>query len=130
MPSPSWCSVELGTGDAAVGAAGKLIAAAICDCCLSDAFWKNDSIALAGFCLSSLLGLLKNLTMGLLEDVVFWPEVAVPSGWVSLVMKVVIPAERSVAGSENLLAERSTDMSGGDLQMTDQHQLGHQPGKQ
>lgn len=70
------------------------------------------------------------MTLGLLEDVLFWLAVAVPSGWASLVRKVAMPAERSVAGSENLFAERSTDMSGGDLQRTDQHQLRHQPGKQ
>lgn len=126
MPSLSWSFAELGTGDSAMVAAGRLVAATICDCCLSAAFWKNDSIALAGFCLNSLLGLLKNLTLGLLEDM-FW--LAVPSGWVSLVRKAAMPAE-PVAGSENLLAERSTDMSGGDLQRTDQHQLRHQPGKQ
>lgn len=110
MPSLSWCSGELGRGDAAVVAAGRLVAVTACDCCLSVAFWKKDSIALAGFCLCSLLGLLKNLTLGLVEV-----AAAVPSGWVLLVRKVAIPAERSVAGSENLFAERSTDMSGGDL---------------
>lgn len=117
MQPASWCSGELGTGDSAVVAAARLVAAAVCDCCLSGTFWKNDSIALAG-CFF-LLGLLKNLTLALLEDVVFW-----------LVRKVAMPAERSVAGSENLFAERCTDMSGGDLQRTDQHQLRHQPGKQ
>lgn len=125
----SWCSGEVGTADSAVAAVDKLVAAAACDSCRSAAFWKNDSIALAGFCRSSLLGLLKNLTLALPQDMVFWLVVAVPSGWVSPVRKVVMPVER-VTGSENLLAESCTEINGGDLQRTDQHQLRHQPGKQ
>lgn len=117
--APCGCSEEL-------VAAGRLLAAA-CDCRFSAAFWKKDSIALAGFCLCSLLGLLKNLTMGPLPDVAF--AVSVPSGWVSLVRKAAMPAERCVVASENLLAESSTDMSGGDLQGTEQP-LRHHPGKQ
>lgn len=124
-----WCSGELGTADSAVTPVGKLVAAAACDSCRSAAFWKNDSIALPGFCRSSLLGLLKNLTPALPQDMAFWLVVAVPSGWVSPVRKVAMPVDRETA-SENLLAESCTDISGGDLQRTDQHQLRHQPGKQ
>lgn len=112
-----------------MAAVGRLVAAAACDGCRSAAFWKNDSMALAGFCRSSLLGLLKNLILALPQDVAFWLVVAVPSGWVSPVRKVAMPVER-VTGSENLLAESCTEVSGGDLQRTDQHQLRHQPGKQ
>lgn len=75
-----WCSGELGTADPAVAPVGKLVAAAACDSCRSAAFWKNDSIALPGFCRSSLLGLLKNLTPALPQDVTFWLVVAVLSG--------------------------------------------------
>lgn len=112
------CRGELGAADSAVPPVGKLAAAAACDCCRSAAFWKNDSIALPGFCRSSLLGLLKNLTPALPQDEAFWLVVAVPSGWASLVRKVAMPVER-VTGSENLPAESCTEISGGDLQRTD-----------
>lgn len=125
----SWCSGELGTPGSAVAPAGRLLAAAACDSCRSAAFWKNDSIALGGFCRNSLLGLLKNLTLALPQDVAFWLVLAVPSGWVSPTRKVAMPVER-VTGSENLLAESCTEISGGDLQRTDQHQLRHQSGKE
>ena len=65
-----------------------------------------------------MLGLLKNLTLGLVEDVASVLPASVPSDEVSLVRKEAMPAERNV-GAENLLAAWCTDMSGGDLQRTD-----------